>query len=359
MHFGPIRPLKDVIKFTSVIFLLFFLSCRDKNELPPVFVYPLSGDNIVLGTNFYAKISVPDPENVNEVEYLLDEKLIKSVKGLDSIALSTANLRLGHRIITAIVKRKGTVDTISTNIVLSINKAPNQLKYKVVNSFPHQTTAYTQGLSYVDGRLLESTGEKGSSVLKYVDLKSGRDLQQVKLPSTYFGEGSVKIGDKVIMLTWQENIGLIFDAKTFKQLGTFPYEKSREGWGLTYDGKHMLRSDGSNRIWFMNANTYKEEDFLEVYDFNGAVNELNELEYINGKIFANVYGSSKIIQINTLSGAVEAEIDLSALVPRNFFKTSEEELNNVLNGIAWDEKGKRLFVTGKKWPKLYEIKLIK
>jgi glutamine cyclotransferase len=355
MHFG----LSKHIKYIAIILMLFSSSCIDKDQHLPEFASPLQGDNVVIGSQFYAKVKVADPQNVNEITYLLDGKLLKKVKGLDSVSISTHNLRLGYRIITAIVGRNSVLDTININIVLSVNKPSVQLKYEVINSFPHQTTAYTQGLSYIDGRLLESTGLKGESELKYVDLRSGKDLHKIKLPSAYFGEGSVKVGNKIIMLTWQENLGLVFDAKTLKQVTTFPYEKSREGWGLTFDGKQILRSDGSNRIWFMNAKTYKEEDFLEVYDANGAVNSLNELEYINGKIFANVYQTSKVLQINAQSGAVEAEIDLSALVPKNFFKTTDEQQDNVLNGIAWDEKEKRLFVTGKKWPKLYEIKLIK
>jgi glutamine cyclotransferase len=204
---------------------------------------------------------------------------------------------------------------------------------------------------------LESTGEKGASQLKWVDLKSGKTLQKTQLDPKYFGEGSLKIGNKIIMLTWQENIGFIFDAITFKQLGTFPYQNSREGWGLTFDGKNILKSDGSNRIWRINADTYKEEGYLEVYDNKGPVNALNELEYINGKIYANVYTTNKIVIINPASGVVEEEIDLAALAPKNYFKTANEQQNNVLNGIAWDAKGKRLFVGGKKWPKLYEIKI--
>ena len=158
--------------------------------------------------------------------------------------------------ISAIVKQENQIDTITSNIFLRTNQKPLQLTYKIVNTFPHDTSAYTQGLNYTDGNLLESTGEYGNSKLKYVDLKSGRTLQQTILEPQYFGEGSLRIGDKIIMLTWKENLGFIFDAKTFKQIGTFPYETSREGWGLAFDGKNILRSDGTNRIWLMNAQSY-------------------------------------------------------------------------------------------------------
>lgn len=353
MHFGPIKTFKYCLVFLT----LFVFACRD-SEQAPTFTSPMPGDQIIEGRDFVVKVDVSDPTQVDNIRYLMDGKPVGTVKGTDSLLVPTNNLRLGYRIITAIVSAGSNMDTINTNIVLVTNKAPKQLKYRVINSFPHQTSAYTQGLSYVEGKLLESTGEKGASMLKYVDLKTGKDLQQFKLPSNYFGEGSVKINDKIVMLTWQERVGLIFDAKTFKQIGTFPYEQSPEGWGLTFDGRRLLRSDGSNRIWYMNASTYKEEGYLEIFDHNGPVKDLNELEYINGKIFANVYQTSKIIRIDPSSGRVEAELDLSALVPKNFWKTSDEEGNNVLNGIAWDAVGKRLFVVGKKWPKLYEIKLM-
>ncbi|RYG07215.1 MAG: glutaminyl-peptide cyclotransferase, partial [Chitinophagaceae bacterium] len=188
-------------------------------------------------------------------------------------------------------------------------------------------------------------------------LKTGRAIKSVPLKPTYFGEGSVKVGNKIIVLTWEENVGLVYDATTLEEITTFPYQASREGWGLTYDGKQLLRSDGSNKIWLMNADTYREEGFIEVYDNKGPVQQLNELEYIDGKLYANVYGTDKIVVINYKTGVVEAEVDLKKLAPKNYFKSDDDIGNNVLNGIAYDEVGKRLFVTGKKWPHLFEIKL--
>lgn len=360
MHFG--LPKKYFLPHCAIIICLAFfigvtLGCSDNDKVALVFSSPNQGDNFNAGDKVKIKLDVPKTVSIDSVVYLLDGKLISKHADADSISLLTKNLPLGYRMITAIITQGDKKDTINTNIVLKTNHVPTQLNYKVVNTFPHDTSAYTEGLSYVDGKLLESTGEKGASELKYVDLQSGKTLKRTKLAPQYFGEGSLKIGNKIIMLTWQENLGFIFDANTFKQIGTFPYQNSREGWGLTFDGKNILRTDGTNRIWLMNAINYKEESYLEVYDNNGPVNSLNELEFIDGKIYANVYLSNKIIIINPVSGVVEAAIDLSALVPKNFFKTDGEKQNNVLNGIAWDAKGKRLFVGGKKWPKLYEIKL--
>jgi glutamine cyclotransferase len=361
MHFGlPKNKTLILVQLSIVVgFILCLTACRDKDKSSYVtFASPEQGKNYNAGDDVPIILDIPKDVKVDQYAYFLDNKLLGLYSGTNPTVVSTKGIPLGYRMITAIIYRGDEKDTINTNFVLKSNTVPVQIKYKIENTFPHDTSAYTEGLAYVDGKLLESTGEKGASKLKYVDLKTGKASQQIQLPAQYFGEGSLKIGDKIIMLTWQENIGFIFDAKTLKQLGTFPYEQSREGWGLTFDGKNILRTDGSNRIWQMNASTYKEEGYIEVYDNKGPLDSLNEMEFINGKIYANVYLTNKIVRIDPKTGIVEAEIDLSALVPKNFFKTPDEQNNNVLNGIAWDAKGKRLFVGGKKWPKLYEIKLL-
>lgn len=354
MHFGQYKP-----KLIVFIALLLTLSgCKNSESFTLSFTSPDPGQTVKIGDEIAISIDVPASVSLKSINYLLDGKLISTKQDSKPVRLPTRDLKLGYRLITAIVAHKDQIDTITTNIVLTSDVKPVNVAYKVIKTFSHDTSAYTQGLSYVDGKLLESTGENGKSVIKWVDLNSGKTIRQTKLDDKYFGEGSLKIGDKIIMLTWRENIGFIFDAKTLKQVGSFPYEKSKEGWGLAFNGKQILRTDGSNRVWLMNAETYKEEGYIEVYDDGGEVDSLNELEYINGKIYANVYLTNKIVIINPQSGKVEASIDLSALVPKNFFKP-EEEANNVLNGIAWDAVGKRLFVTGKKWPKLYQIELKK
>lgn len=360
MHFG--HPKKSsILKFSIIAVVVFlqtlFFACKQEASYL-TFSSPSQGQNFNIGDDILVKLDLPKSATVDSVSYLIDGVLVKSTANADSISLATNNLALGYRTVTAIVKQGEQRDTISSNIVLKTSQAPKKLSYKLVNTFPHDTSAYTQGLNYIDGKLLESTGGYGTSVLKYVDLKSGKTLQKTALEATNFGEGSVKIGNQIIVLTWLQNIGLIFDANSFKQIGAFPYETSREGWGLTFDGKNLLRSDGSHRIWLMNPKTYKEESFIEVFDNKGEVTNLNELEFIDGKIYANVYLTNKIVVINPKTGVVESEIDLTELVPKNYFKNDMDAQNNVLNGIAWDAKGKRLFVTGKKWPKLFEIQLL-
>ena len=349
-------------KITKILFFLLFLTlqaCKDKNSIALSFKSPEQGQTVKVGDEVELQVDIPSTSVLKSISYLLDGNLISTKQNAKAVKLNTKDLKLGYRLITAIVNHDNQIDTLNINIVLKSDMKPVAIKYNVIKTFPHDTSAYTEGLSYVDGKLLESTGEKGTSLLKWVDLNTGKMLQQTKLEDQYFGEGSLKIDDKIIMLTWKENVGFVFDAKTLKQLGTFPYEESKEGWGLAFNGKQILRTDGSNRIWLMNKETYKEEGFIEVYDELGEVGNLNEIEFIDGKIYANVYLTNKIIIINPQSGKVEATIDLSALVPKNYFKTTEAEQNNVLNGIAWDAAGKRLLVTGKKWPKMFQIELMK
>lgn len=356
MLFGHMRKIITLLLLCAA---LFQFACNNKVASYITFKNPLQGESFNSGKPVKIELDIPEKTEVQTISYLVDGKQFAHKTTKDFVTLDTQNLPLGYRMLTAIVKSDDKTDTITNNIILTTDKKPVKLKYTLVNTFPHDTSAYTQGLSFVAGNLLESTGRKGQSHLKYVDLKSGKAIKSVPLKPEYFGEGSVKVGNKIIVLTWQENVGLVYDASSLQEIATFPYQSSREGWGLTYDGKQLLRSDGSNRIWFMNAETYKEEGFIEVYDNKGAVESLNELEYIDGKLYANVYGSNKIVVINLKTGIVEAELDLSKLVPKGFFKDDYDIGNNVLNGIAYDAVSKRLFVTGKKWPKLFEIKVEK
>jgi glutamine cyclotransferase len=354
MLFG--RTSKIIIALLLVV-SLFQMACNNKVANYITFKNPLQGESFHAGKSVKIELDIPEQMQVEHINYLVDGKSFAEKNTKDAVMMQTQTLPLGYRLITAIVKSGDKVDTITNNIILTTDKKPLKLNYTLVRTFPHDTSSYTQGLSFVDGKLLESTGRKGSSKLAYVDLATGKAIKSVPLKPDYFGEGSVQIGDKIIVLTWQDNKGLVYDAATLQEKSTFPYQSSNEGWGLTFDGKQLLKSDGSNRIWKLNAGNYNEEGYIEVYDHKGPVESLNELEYIDGKIYANVYTTNKIVRIDPASGLVEAELDLSKLAPKNFFKDEFEAGNNVLNGIAYDGVNKRLFVTGKKWPKLYEIKL--
>ena len=220
----------------------------------------------------------------------------------------------------------------------------------VVRAYPHDPKAFTQGLEYFEGHLYESTGRYGESTLRETSLETGKVLQRVDLPSKYFGEGLTIFHGKIYQLTWLTKVGFIYDLRTFRKIGEFPY--SSEGWGLTHDDSSLILSDGTNKLQFINPISFAVSKTIEVYADNEAVTNLNELEYINGEIFANIWHSSRIARIDPQSGRVLAWIDLTALVER---KSHGPE--DVLNGIAYDARRKRLFVTGKCWSEIIEIKL--
>jgi glutamine cyclotransferase len=224
--------------------------------------------------------------------------------------------------------------------------------YKIVNTYPHDTNSFTQGLIFDEGVLYESTGLNGRSAVKIVDLETGKTLKSHELPDNYFGEGIAIIENKIIQLTWRSKTGFVYDKKTLKLIKKFSYQT--QGWGITYDGKYLIISDGSAVLYFMDPNTFKVVGTLEVYGDNGKVSKLNELEYINGEIYANIWGIEKIARINPKTGRVTAWIDLSGLL-------SDQDKKNrvdVLNGIAFNSDKGSLFVTGKLWPKLFEIELV-
>ena len=210
-----------------------------------------------------------------------------------------------------------------------------------------------------DGFLYESTGLPHHSVLRKVDLNTGKPVQEVKIDTSKFGEGSAIIGDKILMLTYrQPEAAYVFDKNTFKLLKTFTNNVGVEGWGMTFDGNKIYFDDSTNRIWFLDKDTYKQTGYIDVYDDKGPVNQINELEYIDGKIYANVYTKDDILVIDPKTGAVLQRIDMSNLWPRSQRPKDFDSDDKVFNGIAWDAKGKRLFVTGKDWPYLYQVKFV-
>jgi glutaminyl-peptide cyclotransferase len=220
----------------------------------------------------------------------------------------------------------------------------------VVKSYPHDPHAFTQGLEYFDGSLYESTGRSGQSTLRQTVLETGAVLKQVSLPTQYFGEGLTIFHGKVYQLTWLTKIGFVYDVRSFRQVGEFHY--GTEGWGLTHDDSSLILSDGTNKLLFLDPVSFKVTRTLEVYAGNEAVTNLNELEYIRGEIFANVWHSARIARIDPRSGQVLAWIDLTTVTGRE-----KHGAEDVLNGIAYDAKRGRLLVTGKDWAAVYEIKV--
>jgi glutaminyl-peptide cyclotransferase len=226
--------------------------------------------------------------------------------------------------------------------------------YVVVHTYPHDDAAFTEGLFYLDGYLYESTGLEGRSNIRKVELETGKVVRQEPLAPAYFGEGVVNWKDRLIQLTYQTQIGFVYDLATFKPKSNFHYVG--EGWGLTQDGAHILMSDGTQFIRILDPETLKEISRIAVTDQGQPVRNINELEWVKGEILANIWQTNQIARIDPKTGHVVGWIDLSGLLPRS---DRTDNPDAVLNGIAYDAKNDRLFVTGKLWPKLFEIRLVK
>lgn len=230
--------------------------------------------------------------------------------------------------------------------------APRAYVAQVVNDYPHDADAYSQGLIFVDGTLYEGTGKYGQSTLRRVDLKTGNVLQKISLDNRLFGEGITAWDDTIVQLTWKANVGMVYDRKTFALRQRFRY--SGEGWGITHDGRNLIISDGTSTLRFLDPKTFQVVRRLSVRSGASRIRHLNELEFVQGEILANVWYKDYLVRISPTSGEVTGYIDLSGLWPQS----QRHDKEAVLNGIAYDEVGKRLFVTGKNWPRLYEIRLV-
>lgn len=235
--------------------------------------------------------------------------------------------------------------------VLLPPRVPPTYTYQVVNTWAHDSQAFTQGLVFHEGLLYESTGLYGSSSLRKVELTTGQVLFKISVPNQYFAEGLAILNNRAIQLTWQNNVGFVYDLASFNSLQSFAY--SGEGWGLTHDGHSLIMSDGTNAIRFLDPVTFQVQRVIFVLDGNVPLRRLNELEFVDGEIFANVWLTDRIVRFSPDTGRINSWVDLTGLLPPGERPSSDA----VLNGIAYDAAQKRLFVTGKLWPKLYEIKL--
>jgi glutamine cyclotransferase len=235
---------------------------------------------------------------------------------------------------------------------LALAQSTPTCSYEVVQTYPHDKDAFTQGLIFDRGELYESTGLKGKSSVRKVDLTTGKVLQISNLDDRYFGEGMTLWQDRLIQLTWVSKTGFVYDKRTFKQIATFSYPT--QGWGITHNDRELIMSDGSNTLYFLNPNTFKETKRIRVKDRDRPIDRLNELEFVNGEIWANVWMSDRIARIDPQTGVVTGWLDLSGIIDPASTPTQDA----VLNGIAYDPESDRLLVTGKLWPKLFEIKPI-
>lgn len=263
---------------------------------------------------------------------------------------------LGTHKLKVLVTHSNGVDTLSQKITLVADAPPMLYTYTILNTFPHDQEAYTQGLEFKGDTLFESTGLRGKSTLRKVAFKNGTLLENKPLDDNFFGEGLTLLNNKVYQLTWQAKKGFVYDQATLTMERAFDFDKSPEGWGLCNDGQFLYKSDGSNRIWKLDPETGKELSYVEVMTHRSALNKLNELEWVNGKIYANTYQFEKEVGliIDPTTGKVDGVIDFSGLID----KVTQHPQLNVLNGIAFHPQRKTFFVTGKNWDTLFEVKLV-
>jgi len=276
-----------------------------------------------------------------------DEKIDVNEFAFDSGKLGTKTIKATFRYNDDLVILKKKIEILSQN-------KPKVLNFEIVNEYPHDINAYTQGLEFYKGELYESTGQRGKSTLRKLNYKTGEVTRKIHLDPSYFGEGLTFLNDELYQLTWQSKVGFVYNPEDFSKTKTFKYVKSNEGWGICNDGKTLYKSDGTEKIWTLNSSTLEEEDYIQIYTNTSKIKSVNELEWINGKIYANIYQRNGIAIINPINGEVEAVINCNSLKEK---VTQHPELD-VLNGIAYNQTTNTIFVTGKNWDKLFEIKLI-
>lgn len=325
---------------------LLLINCDDNKKTG--FSIKTNVKSLTLGDTLQLTINNPNKLEIKNVSYQLDNIAFKNNSAVN-------NSRLGAKNITATVSYGEKTEVLTQPITVYNNVIPSIYTYEIVNTYPHDISSYTQGLEFYKGQLYESTGQKTKSKLRRVNFETGEVLKNLNLEDRYFGEGLTILNDKIYHLTWQANTGFVYDVESFKKLSSFKYGASKEGWGFCNDGEKLYKSDGTEKIWTINPENLTEENHIEVYTEKGKIPSLNELEWINGKIFANIYQRNGVVIINPKNGGVEGVIDFE---PLKKLVTQHSELD-VLNGIAYNPERKTIFVTGKNWDKLFEVTIKK
>jgi len=334
------------MKYTVVfLFPILIFNCQSSNDKD--FKIKISSSDKIISNGDTIKINIESKSGqiIDSVAYYLNEKEVDNETTIKDLKLCENSAKVK-------IYSNGVEHSIVRSFDVYSNKKPDIMTYEIIKEYNHDQKAYTQGLEFYKNSLYESTGLNGKSSLRKVDLNNGEILKVLNLNYEYFAEGLTILNDKIYQLTWKNRIGFIYDLD-FNKIGSFNYNKSIEGWGLTNDGEYIYKSDGTSKIWRLNPDTLEEIDFIDVMTDKSRIRNINELEYIDGKIYANTYQQNRdvIIVVNPKNGAVESVIDFSGI--RNRVLNTPE--TDVMNGIA--EINGRLFVTGKNWNKLFEVKV--
>ena len=327
-----------------LVLLLFFNCNSDKSGGFKIQINS-SSSSIYIGDDIYLNITSSNNKVIDSINYFLNNNKVDNPIKLNSN-------KVGENFAKVDIYSNGKKISLNKKFDIYSNIKPELMTYDIVNEFSHDQNAYTQGLEIYENFLFESTGLNGKSSLRKINFNTWEIIKMINLEYEYFGEGLTVLNDKIYQLTWKNKIGFIYDLE-LNNIGTFNYENSKEGWGLCNDGNYIYKSDGTSKIWRLDPNTLEEIDFIDVMTDKSRIKNINELEYIDGKIYANTYQQNRdvVIVINPSNGVVENVIDFSGLRDK-VLQTPELD---VMNGIAYN-KGK-LFVTGKNWDKVFEVKV--
>lgn len=350
--------IKTMVKLLSIFgFLLFFLGCGGETDPSKLFNIELEGSTNKFQQHQTVGVAIKNKKNIeiSEIQYSMDGQELVLTNGKLTLSPKT----LGNKVLKAKLTVEGQPVELEKKIKLLSATAPEVYTYDIINTYPHDPKAYTQGLEFNNGILYESTGKKGASTVRKVNFETGEILQKIDLDKTVFGEGITLLNDKLYQLTWRSGLGYIYNPSNLEKIKNFSYGESREGWGLCNDGKQLYKSDGTEKIWFLEPSTLQEMGYIETVTNKSIFNMANELEYVDGKLYANVYQKESMMIIDAASGAIEGVINFGGL--KNKVKKGPEwdEGNSVLNGVAYHKERETFFITGKNWNKLFEVKIRK
>jgi len=342
--------MRIIIILVLITNIACFTSCKKEIE------FNISApEKLQINQQLNANVNLKNDDQTT-ITYALDDIIVGHTAILN---LNIKNYKLGQHTLKATVQSGEQSHSKEQTITFLADKKPEIYTYKVINTYPHNRKSYTQGFEFYNNELYEGTGKRGQSVLRKIDLLTGKTLKEQPLANKYFGEGITIFNNKIYQLTWQSKIGFVYDINTFKTLKTFNYHKSLQGWGLTHNHNSLIKSDGTEKIWFLDPETAKEKDYIQVYTNKKHLTDINELEYFNDRIYANIWTYNAIAIINPKNGMVEALVNMKGLAKQLDNKNIVNSKDNVLNGIAYNPKNKKLYVTGKNWDKVFEIEIIK
>ena len=341
----------NTFKYLTIIFLSgILISCgSNSGQKKSDFSIETNAEKGNIANNETLTLSIQNKKNhtIDSIQYTLSGKKINE-------STSLLKNKLGKQTLGATVYFNNEKQVVNSNITILNSEAPKIYTFNIINEYPHDITSYTQGIEFYNDNLYESTGQYKESKLRHLNYKTGEVLKNINLANEYFGEGLTILDNKIYQLTWQEGTGFVYDVNTFDKLNSFKYGNSKEGWGLCNNVNTIYKSDGTEKIWSLNPETLVEQEYIQVFTNKGKIGRINELEWVKGQIYANIYQKDGVAIINPVNGAVLAVVDFSSVKK----KVTQHEKLDVLNGIAYNPVTKTIFVTGKRWDKLFEVEIV-